>query len=476
MTKAGNSRVGARVHRGQLARHVANLNASSVAHGSPAHPAAPSHLPKMPLHLPRFADRTKCPSMPTDRGRLARKRSAGLRPRPARRTVPSCTRRAGLLASKNAAFGRFARAAQKHAPHFVDGFLRVELPHRHSLTRHSEMDLRAPDRLSRETSKTGLRPVGRAAVAAFETGLRPVRTAPTGHLVSNPLPRPARRPVSGCRRRAGLLAHQNVATGCLARAAQAHPPHIVDAPPRLGQPHRSSPSLHLEMALRSAERSSRETSKTCLRPVGRAAVAAFETGLRPVRRAPTGRVVADLHARALPAPPSPPRPSPRFSRWTRASSSATIALPNTGGADVAQQLNTSSSRSDARVCFHHLRRPSRLGRTPQHVAAADRAGRCAPVPAAEPQGVGRASGQCLPQTRVAPDRGSSASTSPRFPFRSSPPRPLTGSLRRFPHCYLLLRVARRGGAAKDLVHGRDPVVPPPLRSGRTPQFSLDTDL
>jgi hypothetical protein len=344
--------VDAVAHRNQLTCDAAGLNALFTTHGFPTDPGR------------RF-------SMPTGRGEFAQKPCAGLHARPTRRTVRSCTRRAGLFAPRNVALRRLARAAQMHAPHIVDAPPCIRQPRRYFTTLRFEMALRSADTLSRGTSKTGLRPVGRAAVAAFETGLRPVRSAPTGRVAISRHARPARRPVSGCRRRAGLFAPRNVALGLVAPAAQTNPPATVAASIALGPPCRQSPSLLLELASRSSDRSSRETSKTGLRPVGRAAVAAFETGLRPVRSAPTGRAFANPHARPRPARPSPPPPSPWFSRWTSASSSATIRLPNNGGADLAQQLNTSSDSSMARARCLQLRRSSQFRGTPQQGLAPD---------------------------------------------------------------------------------------------------------
>jgi hypothetical protein len=262
MNPMGDEVVDAIAHRNQLTCDAAGLNAPFTTHGFPS-------------------DLARYPAMPAGRGEGALKRSAGLHHRPARRTVPSCTRRAGLVAPGNLALGP-ARAAQKHTLHIAESLPRLEQPLRYSITLRIEIALRAADTLSRETSKMGLRPVGRAAVATLETGLRPVRSAPTRHVVRDLPPRPARRPVSGCRRRASLVAPRNLALGLVAPAAQTHTPETVAASTALEPPHRQSPSLHLEIAFRSSDRSSRETSKTGLRPVGRAAVAAFETGLRPV--------------------------------------------------------------------------------------------------------------------------------------------------------------------------------------------------
>jgi hypothetical protein len=314
----------------------------------------------------------------------AEDRRAGQHARPARRPVSSCRRRAGLVTSRNLAVDPLARAAQTHT------FRPLGQPHRDSTSLHLEMAIRSPERLSRETSNTGLRPVGRAAVATFETGLRPVRIGPTGSVATSQHARPARRPVSGCSRRAGLLATRNVAHLPLSRAAQTHTSHIVDALPCLRKPHRYFPTLHLEMAFRSAERSSRETAKTGLRPVGRAAVAAFETGLRPVRSAPTGSV-----AIGRPEPFRPGATPPRVSRWTTHHLRRDHRSTNTGGATLDARSGDLETRRDftgspastrtlllpATLTFFHDGPPNKR-------LVSDRAGRCAPVPAAQPQGVG----------------------------------------------------------------------------------------
>jgi hypothetical protein len=314
MNPVGDELVDAVAHRNQLTCNAACLNALFTINGLPAR---------------FFTIRALRPSMPTGRGELAQKPCAGQDARPARRTVPSCTRRAGLFARKNVAVGCLARAAQTRAPHIVDIPARLRQPRRYFTTLRFEMALRAADTLSRETVKTGLRPVGRAAVATFETGLRPVRSAPTGRVAISRHARPARRPVSGYRRRAGLFAPRSVAHPHLSRAAQTHPSQHVDPLRCLGQPHRYFSTLLLEMALRTAERSFRETAKTGLRPVGRAAVAAFETGLRPVGSArpdalspirtpePGPPILLRVRqARAFPAGQAPPPARPSLDRTT----------------------------------------------------------------------------------------------------------------------------------------------------------------
>jgi hypothetical protein len=333
-------------------------------------------------------------STASSRGWLPQRPCAGQHARPARRPVSSCRRRAGLLATRNLAFKPLARAAQTHTSRTVGASIRLERHHRDSTSLRLEMAFRSADRSSRETAKTGLRPVGRAAVAAFETGLRPVKRASTGSLAASLHARPARRPVSGCRRRAGLLPTRNVAHGRLSCAAQTHPPHIGDPLPCLRKPRQYLPTLHLEMAFRSTERSSRETAKTGLRPVGRAAVAAFETGLRLVKRASTGRVAIGLHA----GPPELFRPCatpPRISRWTTPHLQRDHRSTNTGGATLGAHSGNLETQRDftgipasTRTLFLPATLTFSRDGPPNKRLVSDRAGRCAPGTAAQPQVVG----------------------------------------------------------------------------------------
>jgi hypothetical protein len=328
--------------------------------------------------------RSAIDSAASSRGRLPQRPRAGLHARPARRPFSSCRHRAGLVASRNLAFDPPAPAAQTHTSRPLGQ------PHRDSISLHLEMAFRSAERPSREMSNTGLRPVGRAAVATLETGLRPVRSAPTRYVVRDLHHRPARRPVSGCRRRAGLVAHRNVALGLVAPPAQTHTPETVTASIALEPPHRQSPSLHFEMASQSSKRSSRETSKTGLRPVGRAAVATFETGLRPVKRAPTERV-----AISSPEPFRPGATPPRVSRWTTHHLRRDHRPTNTGGATLGAHSGDLETRRDFRGIPSSTRAlflPATLtffrDGPPNKRLVSDRAGRCAPVPAAQPQGVG----------------------------------------------------------------------------------------
>jgi hypothetical protein len=363
-------------------RHMVPIRPSKVVDREDAYlNASPENCA---LPRARLCTRPTVDSAASSRGWLPQKPRAGQRARPARRPVSSCRHRAGLVASSHLAVDPLTRAAQTHT------FRALGQPHRDSTSLHLEMAFRSAERPSRETAKTGLRPVGRAAVAAFETGLRPVRSAPTGSVATSQHARPARRPVSSCSRRAGLLATRNVAHLPLSRAAQTHPPHIDDALPHLRKPRQYLPTLHFEMAFRSAERSSRETAKTGLRPVGRAAVAALETGLRPVSSAPTGSVAI--------GPPEPFRPGatpPRVSRWTTHHLRRDHRSTNTGGATLGARSGDLETRRDftgspastrtlllpATLTFFHDGPPNKR-------LVSDRAGRCAPVPAAQPQGVG----------------------------------------------------------------------------------------
>jgi hypothetical protein len=160
-------------------REDAYLNASPENfHSSGAFLAPPPRRsPTVRVALRSFVGSTPIDSAPSGRGWLTQKRSADQHARPARRTVPNCTRRAGLLANRNVALGLLASAAQTHVPRSVGPFFGLDTPHRRSLALRIEMDFRTADRLSRETSKTGLRPVGRLLVELLPTGLRPVASS-----------------------------------------------------------------------------------------------------------------------------------------------------------------------------------------------------------------------------------------------------------------------------------------------------------
>jgi hypothetical protein len=80
--------------------------------------------------------------------------------------------------------------------------------------------------------------------------------------------RPARRPVSSCRRRAGLLANRGVAPGNLAGAVETRTPQVIEAPALFGGPCGEFFTMPLQTGLRPVEAPFHETSVTGLRPVG----------------------------------------------------------------------------------------------------------------------------------------------------------------------------------------------------------------
>jgi hypothetical protein len=166
-------------HHELLEHEGACLNASPENCGTSraflAPPPRPS--PRKVFTFRLFSVLARVDSAASGRGSLTQKRSADQHARPARRTVPSCTRRAGLLAYRNVALGLLAPAAQTHLPRLVGDFFRLDAPHRRLHARRIEMAFRTADRLSRETSKTGLRPVGLLLVELLPTGLRPVASS-----------------------------------------------------------------------------------------------------------------------------------------------------------------------------------------------------------------------------------------------------------------------------------------------------------
>jgi hypothetical protein len=179
MNPAGDGLMVPAAHHELREREGAYLNVSPENCGTSgaflAPPPRPSPRKVLPLRL--FSASARVDSAASGRGSLTQKRSASQHARPARRTVPSCTRRAGLLADRNVALGLLAPAAQTHLPHSVGASFRIEARHRRFPALRIEMAFRTADRLSRETSKTGLRPVGLLLVELLPTGLRPVASS-----------------------------------------------------------------------------------------------------------------------------------------------------------------------------------------------------------------------------------------------------------------------------------------------------------
>jgi hypothetical protein len=179
MNPAGDGLMAPAAHHELRGRESPYQNASPENCGTSRAFLAPPPRPSLrkALTLRLFSTSARIDSAASGRGSLAQRRSASQHARPARRTVPSCTRRAGLLANRNVALGLLAPAAQTHVPRSVAASFLLEAPHRRFPALRIEMAFRSADRLSRETSKTGLRPVGLLLVELLPTGLRPVASS-----------------------------------------------------------------------------------------------------------------------------------------------------------------------------------------------------------------------------------------------------------------------------------------------------------
>jgi hypothetical protein len=179
MNPAGDGLMAPAAHHELRDCERAYLNASPENCPTSGASRAPTPRPSLrkALTLRFFSTSARIDSAASGRGSLAQRRSASQHARPARRTVPSCTRRAGLLANRNVAIGRLARAAKAHVPCSVAASFRLEALHRRFSAMRIEMAFRTADRLSHETSKTGLRPVDLLLVELLPTGLRPVASS-----------------------------------------------------------------------------------------------------------------------------------------------------------------------------------------------------------------------------------------------------------------------------------------------------------
>jgi hypothetical protein len=179
MNPAGDGLTAPAAHHELREREGAYLNASPencrTSGALRAPPPRPSPSKVLPFQLVTRSARLD--SAASGRGSLTQKRSASQHARPAQRTVPSCTRRAGLLANRNVALGLLAPTAQTHVPRSIAASFLLDAPHRRFPALCIEMAFRTAGRLSRETSKTGLRPVGLLLVELLPTGLRPVASS-----------------------------------------------------------------------------------------------------------------------------------------------------------------------------------------------------------------------------------------------------------------------------------------------------------
>jgi hypothetical protein len=80
----------------------------------------PRQSPKVGVTLLSFTGSAPIDSVASSRGWLTQKRSARQNHRPARRTVPSCTRRAGLLATRSVAPRNLAGAVETRTPQVIE--------------------------------------------------------------------------------------------------------------------------------------------------------------------------------------------------------------------------------------------------------------------------------------------------------------------------------------------------------------------
>jgi hypothetical protein len=126
----------------------------------------PRQNPKERVAHRSFTGSAPIDSVASGRGWLTQKRPADQHARPARRAVPSCTRRAGLLATSSVAPRHLAGAAETRtrqaleAPTFFGG------PRGEFSTVPLRTGLRPVEAPFHETSVTGLRPVGQDCSAA----------------------------------------------------------------------------------------------------------------------------------------------------------------------------------------------------------------------------------------------------------------------------------------------------------------------
>jgi hypothetical protein len=287
----------------ELPRHSrACLNASLGNCPSPGAfraPPPPQTTEKQVAHF-SFTASSRVDSAASGRGWLTPTTAAGLHHRPARRTVPSCTRRAGLLATRNVAPRHLAGAVGTHTPQVIEAPTSFGGPYGRLSTARLQTGLRPVEAPFRETSVTGLRPVGQDCSAAT---LEPA---------ANPRPFDRGQPAARCSPRARERRPRE-------RPANARPP-----PDAL---HSDELALRVELRIVAAPTIS---SARRLPPMLSTTMAHAETLRRP---APTARAAnrPQLHSPRGPShPPDPPRTSstspeqPALLRWTRSSASAII--------------------------------------------------------------------------------------------------------------------------------------------------------
>jgi hypothetical protein len=144
------------------ARERAYLNASPENCATSAAFLAPpprQHSKERVTHR-SFTGSTNIDSIASSRGWLTTKLPAGQNHRPARRTIPSCTRRAGLLATRSVAHRNLAGAVETRTPQVIEAPALFGKPCGRFSTVPLRTGLRPVEAPFHETSVTGLRPVG----------------------------------------------------------------------------------------------------------------------------------------------------------------------------------------------------------------------------------------------------------------------------------------------------------------------------
>jgi hypothetical protein len=294
-------------------RERAYLNASPEnCATSPAFLAPPSQQsPKERVTHRSFAGSTNIDSVASSRRWLTQKRSAGPNHRPARRTVPSCTRRAGLLATRSVAPRGLAGAAETRTPQVIEAPAFFGEQRGEFSTALLQTGLRPVEAPFHETSVTGLRPVVQDCSAAT---LGPAANAgPSSDALDS---------LGNARALPHALHSVELARGAGLRLVAATRPSTLCAC------RRCSPRgwLRRKCSADQNHRPARRTVPSCTR---RAGLLASRTLPALARRFPQCRAC---------------------SRWTSSPDGATIASPTHRGAPMGEHITSSSVKRARRDC------------------------------------------------------------------------------------------------------------------------------
>jgi hypothetical protein len=151
---------------GACERAYLNASPENYSTSAPFLAPPPRQNPNNQVPLRSFTGSTPIDSGASSQGSLTTKPPANQNHRPARRTFPSCTRRADLLATKNLAPRRLAGAAKTRTPQVIEAPAFLGRPRGEFSTARLQTGLRPVDAPFHETSVTGLRPVGQDCSAA----------------------------------------------------------------------------------------------------------------------------------------------------------------------------------------------------------------------------------------------------------------------------------------------------------------------